>query len=212
MSRKTETGPISSDEFEWEPVQSTRPHIRVGVTILVVIGLLAMVTLIPAGSAGAQTTEFNAQNVTVQTNSGNLQEVTVAPNGTVEYWGFEQEPDNVTAQVEVKKSGASSWDTVNSTELVANGSGMGLEGNLTYDLARDNLITQSSLTKSDFKASEGSTSETDIVVRVTVTFAGAGASGSDVNTSSQATFTVTVENLAAGGGVGGNANTDANGN
>ena len=212
MSRKTETGPISSDEFEWEHVKSTRPHLRVGVTILVLIGLLMMVTLIPAGGAGAQTDEFHAHNVTVQTNSGNLQEVTVAPGGTVEYWGFEQEPDNVTAQVEVQSSGTGGWTQIQSTELVANGSGMGLEGNLTYDLAQSDILTQTSLTKQDFKASDGDMSETTVDVRVTVTFAGAGPSGSDVDTSSQAPCTVTVENIAAGGGVGGAVNTNANGN
>lgn len=191
--------------------QTTRPRVRFGVTILAVVGLLLSMTFIPVSTAGAQTSQFTAGDATVQTNSGMLKQITVAPNGDVEYYGFEQEPDNVTIQVEAKPAGASSWEQVHSAELISDGSGLGLEGNISYDVSTIDLLAQTSMKKQDFRPTDGKTSETDVQVRVTVTFAGAGPNGDNVQTTSQDTFTVIVENIAAGGNVGGNANTNANG-
>ena len=190
----------------------TRPRIRIGATILAIVGLLLFVTFIPTNTAGAQTSQFTAGDATVKTNSGMLKQITVAPSGDVEYYGFEQEPDNVTVQVEAKPAGASNWEQVHSAELISDGSGLGLEGNISYDVSTINLLAETSMKKQDFRPTDGATSETDVQVRVTVTFAGAGSNGDDVETTSQDTFTVIVENIAAGGNIGGNANTNAKGN
>lgn len=201
------TDSVPTSEIDWGPPgddeegDSRRRIVVLPLVLLVATGAVLVLT----GGATAHTS-FTANDVAITSNGGNVQSLTVAPTGDVHYQGLEQPPSDVYVVVDVKKSSASTWETLDNKTISASG----LEGNASFDFATIDLLAQSSMTQSDFRSSDGTTSSTDVDIRVTATLVGAGPSGSDVTAASQATFTVTVENIPAGGNVGGQANTGGN--
>lgn len=189
----------------WEPrhrirlstVSRTRA-LAVPLVVLVTFGVLFGLT----GGATADTT-FSASNVDVTSHGGTIQSLSIAPSGHVHYSGLESVPSAVTIDVQVKKATASSWDTVGTKSLSATG----LAGNLSFDFQRLDIMSQSDLTKQDFKSGDGTTSNTEVDVRLAVTFVGAGSGGSDVTSTAQDSFLVNVTNIPAGAGINGNAGT-----
>jgi hypothetical protein len=170
--------------------------------LLGVVLAASVAALLLSGGAMADAT-FTANDVSVTSNGGNLQSLTAAPSGHIHYDGLEQAPSSVEIVVDVKRSGASSWETVDSKSISATGQA----GNVSFDFTTIDLLAASSLKRSDFKSSDGSTASTDVDIRVTATLVGAGPDGDDVTTDAQQTFTVAVENIPAGGSIGGAANT-----
>lgn len=194
------------DEIEWGTATTesgggllTQRRLFGSILTLFVVGMI----ILASGGAVAHTS-LTAADVTVVSNSGKLVSLSVAPAGDIHFSGLEQEPTSVNLTVYVKKSSASTWESVDTKSIQATG----LEGSVNFTFASIDLLQQSSLTKSDFEAADGQSSTTDVDVKVGTTLVGAGPNGSDVTASSQATFTVTVENVPAGGAVGGTANTD----
>lgn len=201
------TDSVPTSEIDWGPPgddeegDSRRRIVALPLVLLVAAGAV----LVLSGGATAHTS-FTANDVAITSNGGSVQSLTVAPTGDVHYQGLETPPSSVDVVVEVQGGSAGSWETIGSKSLSASG----LEGNVSFDFNTIDLMSQSSMTQSDFRSSDGVTSSTDVEIRVTATLVGAGPSGSDVTAASQDTFTVTVENVPAGGNVGGNANTGGN--
>lgn len=211
MAQKSNRAEVStSGEFEWQSVPNSnndpkrsRSALVAFVVITVVFGSMGMMFLSAPVSAN---TSFTANDVSATTANGKLTKLTVAPSGNVSYSGLEQEPSGVTVTVEVKNT-SGGWEQVSTTSSSASG----LNGEVSYDFSEIGLLQQTSMTKSDFEAADGSSASTDVQVRVTAVVEGAGPNGDDVTTTSESTFTVTVENKKAGAGVGGKANAGAQG-
>lgn len=173
---------------------------KLGVGVLALVALLFLT--LGAGPVVAHTS-FTASDVSFTSNSGQLTSLTVAPEGDVHYNGLESPPSSVDIAVMVRLNSSSTWETVDSKSVSASG----LEGSVNYSFAEINLLSQSSMTSSDFRAADGSTSTTTVDIQIEATLVGAGPGGGDVVATSGDTYTVTVTNEAAGGQVGGQANT-----
>lgn len=209
-----------TDRFEWHRLvdDSTADNVDkrqrgrlvgpavpiVGIAFIALLGLL-LVGVIPQATL-AHTT-FTAEDVSLTTNSGRLTSLTVAPEGDVHYDGLEAEPSSIDVTVAARLSSSSSWETVTSQSI----SGNGLEGTVNYSFARVDLLTETSMTPSDFAAADGETESTDVDVQVQVTLVGAGPGGGDVTANATDTMTVSVTNEPAGAGVGGRANSEGSG-
>lgn len=180
---------------------STVSRSRVLVVPLVVLVAFGMLFAFSGGATAD--TMFTASNVDVTSHGGSLQALSIAPSGHVHYAGLESAPSAVTVDVQVKKSSASSWETVGSKSVSATG----LVGNLSFDFQQIDLIQQSSLTRQDFKSSDGTTTATEVDVRLAVTFVGSGPGGSDVTSTAADSFIVNVTNIPAGAGIDGSAGT-----
>lgn len=173
---------------------------KLGVGVLALVALLFLT--LGAGPVVAHTS-FTASDVSFTSNSGQLTSLTVAPEGDVHYNGLESPPSSVDIAVMVRLNSSSAWETVDSKSVSASG----LEGSVNYSFAEINLLSQSSMASSDFRAADGSTSTTTVDIQIEATLVGAGPGGGDVVATSGDTYTVTVTNEAAGGQVGGQANT-----
>lgn len=180
---------------------------RVGSLAVLLALLLAVAsTLVLVPGSTLAHTSFTANDVVVTGNSGQLQSLSIAPSGDVHYDGLEVEPTAATITIEAKLASATSWETVDSTSI----STTGLQGTANYSFASVDLLSATSMSRSDFAAADGSTSTTDVDVRVRVTLAGAGPDGSDVTASATDTLAVSVTNEPAGASAGGRANTGGN--
>lgn len=198
---------LPDDEIDWGPPDEERTRDRRHRLLIVALVLLTGTSaiLLVSGDATAHTT-FTAGDVAVTSNGGNLKSLTIAPSGDIHYQGLEAAPSSVDVVVEIKQSSSSSWETIGSKSLSASG----LAGNVSYSFSTIDVLAQSSLQRSDFRASDGTTSTTDLDIRVTATLVGAGPNGDDVTASAAKTFAVSVTNVPAGGDVGGQANTGGN--
>jgi hypothetical protein len=216
MQRQNDGPPEPGDrELEWVQVEDSddddgggRGRRRLSALAVLLALLTVTGTGLFSGGALAVSASFTASDVSVTANNGQLQSLTVAPTGNVTYDGLENPPSEIELTVQVKVDG--SWENV--TTKTVSVSSPGLEGNASYDVSQVDLLANSGLQKTDFKATpaEGSV-DTNVEMRMHATLVGAGASGGDVVVTGSDTFTVTVTNQPAKGGVRGNANTGATG-
>ncbi|MFC6872596.1 hypothetical protein [Halobellus marinus] len=198
---------LPDNEFDWGPPPSKSDGNRRGwiVATVIILTVTTGMLVFTIGGASAHT-DFAANDVAITSNGGNVKSLTVTPTGDVHYEGLETAPSSVDVVVEIKRSSSSSWDTLDQKSLSASGQ----EGEVGYNFSTIDVLSESSLTRADFKSSDGQTSTTDLDIRVTATLVGAGSNGNDVTAAATETFTVSVENIPAGGNVGGKANTNGN--
>lgn len=216
----TSSADDSTDPFEWRRLDSEhsetsgdssrRRRVR-GIarpaTGALVVAVLAMLLIGVVPQATMAHTTFTAGDVSLSTNSGQLTSLTVAPAGDVHYNGLETVPSSIDIAVSARLNSSQSWETV-ATQSVA---GSGLEGSINYSIAEVDLLKQTSMSKNDFTAQDGSTETNDVDLRVQVTLVGAGPGGADVTASSTDTMTISITNEPAGAGVGGQANSNGSG-
>lgn len=210
-----------SDPFEWRSLDDdrrsgptrepnrydrlrglARPAIG---TVFVSLLAILLIGVVPQGAVAH--TAFTAGDVSMTTNSGRVTSLTIAPEGDVHYNGLEAVPSSIDVVVSTRLNSSSSWETVGSQSLA----GDGLEGAVNYSFAEIDLLSATSMKSSDFAASDGTTSSTDVDVRVEVRLVGAGPGGNNVTATSMDTMAVTVTNEQAGAGVGGTANSGGSG-
>ena len=208
---KTSKRPTDVGDFQWISVKESTSSPRWKAYAVAIVLTMLIVIAAPTGIVGAEVnSEFTAENVgPLITNNGHIDELTVAPEGEINYYGLESEPESITVEVAIRSDATDGWETVHTT-VIGGDEELGLEGTVEYSLPQIDLFAESSLTSNDFRPPNGETSETDIDIRVKAIFAGAGG-GTDVVASGEDTYTVTVENVHSGGGVSGTANTGGSG-
>lgn len=173
---------------------------------LPLFGLIVLLATLLVSSGAMAHTSFTVNDASVTSNDGSLKSLTVAPSGDVHYDGLESEPSAVEVTVAIKKSNASSYETIGSQNITT---ATGLQGSVNYTFSTIDVLAQSSLTKADFRASEGATKNTSLDLQITVTLYDVGPSGSDETIQTMDPFVVSVTNEGITVGTGGKGNSNA---
>lgn len=201
-------------EFDWIDVGTTHSNGRrfnnfgrvasVGAIVLIASVLVTSVFLTGGVTAA---TSFTAEDVgPIETQNGLVDSLTVEPEGEVWYEGLEEEPDHIHLAVQVRSDDTDGWETVGE-QTVGETEELGHEGEVTFSFETLELFDESSLTPQDFRAGPGQEETTGVEVQLVATFPDADADGDDLVVTEQDEYAVTVVNVAAGGGIGGDANT-----
>lgn len=201
---------LDESDFVWNDsddpdglFHNRRAMLRLGITTLIAVGLVLMISSFFVGGAMADG-DFVANDIEeIETQNGMLDELTIAPEGDIWWEGLEKEP----AEIELAVSAAVDDSQHVHTETITDGV-EGLAGETSFEMDTMDLFEETNIGANDFRPGQGDTKTTTVTIELQVTILDEDGE-TLVAFDASDDFDVTVYNKHPGGGVGGQANTDA---